>query len=137
MTITAREAGQRLETAAESGALARLCRRHGIDLMVLFGSAARAESDPADVDVAIAARPGTRLDLLVLLQDLYELTAYEDFDVLDLDRAGPIAKERALVGARLLHEGSHSAFASRQIAAVLERIDTAEMRRIELELMAR
>lgn len=137
MTITAREAGQRLEAAAESGALETLCRRHGIDLMVLFGSVARGEADPADVDVAIAARPETTLDLLGLLQDLYELTEYEDFDVLDLGRAGPVAKERALVGARVLYQGSPGAFANRQIAAVMERIDTEEMRRIELELMAR
>lgn len=137
MTTTARQAGQRLETAAESGSLATLCRRHGIDLMVLFGSLARGESDPADVDVAIAAGPQIRLDLLRLLQDLYELTEYEDFDVIDLDRAGPIAKERALVGARVLYQGSPGAFANRQIAAVLERIDTADMRLIELELMAR
>ena len=53
-----------------------------------------------------------------------------------LNRAGPVARERALVGGIPLYEGVSGAFATAQMAAVLERMDTDHLRRLDLELMA-
>jgi predicted nucleotidyltransferase len=130
------EVVDRLSGAVESGELAELCVRTDVQLMVLFGSAARTPSSAADVDLAVSFGSGTG-DQLQLLEELYRLTGYEGFDILDLDRAGAVARERALVGARLLHQARSGDFAERQIAAIMERMDTDEMRRVELELMAR
>lgn len=111
----------------------------------MFGSAARGEAgrddagrdaDPADVDVAVSFGRGTEGRVVTLLDELYRFTGFEDFDVLDLDRAYPLARERALTGGRLLYQSQPGLFATTQIAALMERLDTDEMRRVELELMA-
>jgi predicted nucleotidyltransferase len=132
----ARAAALRLLEAMETGEVAALCGRAHVEL-VLFGSAAIEDADPADLDVAVAFDRDSPGDVLGLLDELYLLTGYEDFDVLDLDRAGPLARERALVGCRLLFQARAGLFANRQIAAIMERLDTDEMRRLQLELMAR
>lgn len=137
MTHQAREVVLRLSEAERTGELAELCRRTGVDLLVLFGSSARGGSEPRDVDLAVRYVPETGSDVLGLLQELYQLTAYEDFDVLDLGRAAPLARDRALTGAKILYEARPGLFASQQIAALMERMDTDEMRRVELELLAR
>ncbi|MEJ7742435.1 MAG: hypothetical protein WKF73_07755 [Nocardioidaceae bacterium] len=137
MPNAARPAVLRLCAAAESDDLDELCARAGVQLLVLFGSARSVDSYPDDVDLAVRFERDASHDVLGLLDHLYRLTGYEDFDVLDLGRAGPLARERALVGARVLHEANPGRFANEQIAAIMERIDTDEMRRAELALMAR
>lgn len=54
-----------------------------------------------------------------------------------LDDAGPLARERALVGARVLFQGGPGEFANAQIAAVMERLDTDWLRALELDLLTR
>lgn len=137
MATTPRDVVRRLLEAGVSGDLARLCERQDVELMVLFGSAARDEPDPSDVDLAARFRSGGVADPLALLQDLYQLTTYEGFDLLDLGRAGPVARDRALTGCRLLYEAAPGLYARAQIAAAMERMDTEELRRVELELLAR
>lgn len=122
---------------SEAGALEPLCTQLGIELLVLFGSAARDAADPADVDLAVRFRQDIPADLLGLLDALYELTGFEGYDVLDLARAGPVAQERALVGCRLLYQARAGLFARAQIGAIMERLDTDELRRVELALLAR
>ena len=114
-----------------------MCTQLGIQLLVLFGSAARASTDPRDVDVAVRFRKDTAADLLGLLDALHALTGFEGYDVLDLARAGPVARERALVGCRLLYQARAGLFARAQIGAIMQRLDTDEMRRVELALLAR
>ncbi len=46
-----------------------------------------------------------------------------------LNRAGPVARERALVGGRPLYQHQPDDFANAQIAAIMERLDTAWLRR--------
>lgn len=106
-----------------------------VALLVLFGSAVDPAGDPEDVDLAVL--PLDAFDALGFLDELYRFTGFEGFDLLDLSRAGPVARERALVGVRLLHERTPGLFATTQIAAIMERMDTDEMRRLQLELMAR
>ncbi len=135
MSEQARQAAQRLLDLSKSGALDALCTAMGIDLMTLFGSACDPESDPGDVDLAVRFRRDVPADLLALHQRLYELTRYEGYDILDLSRAGPVARERALVRCRVLCQSRPGVFANAQIAAIMERLDTTEMRRLELELL--
>lgn len=123
--------------AASSGAVAALCERVGVDLLVLFGSAADDDAVPRDVDVAVRFRPDTAPDLLDLLEELYALTGYEGFDILDLRRAAPLVRDRALSGGRPLYQAGSGVFGNAQIAAMMERLETEEFRRLELELMGR
>ena len=98
-----REALELLEAAAAAGDLAQVCGRHGVDLLIAFGSAVREGGAPHD---------------------------------LDLGRAGPVARERPFLGGRLLYKASPSLAATAQIAATMERLDTAWLRELDLRLLA-
>ena len=131
-----RQALDRLHAAAASGELRALCRRYGIALLVAFGSAVRPDSTPRDLDLAVrftSADP----DLLGLLDELGGLARTSMIDLMNLGSAGPVARERALVNAIPLIEESAGEFANAQIAAMMERMDTAWLRRLDLDLMAR
>ncbi|MGH3344121.1 MAG: nucleotidyltransferase family protein [Carbonactinosporaceae bacterium] len=128
---------RRLLASAGSGELGALCRRHGVRLLVAFGSATDATKRPRDLDIAVAFAHRTQGDLVELLEDLVRVSGTEDVDLMDLGRADPVARERALVGTIPLHEGEPSAFANAQMAAILERMETEPLRRLDLELMAR
>lgn len=130
-----RSAVRRLQAAAEDGRLDQLCARHGIRLLTVFGSAVRADAQPRDVDVAVGFERGRRVDLLALIDDLGALTGSDDVDLMVLDRAEPVARERGLVGCLPLYESEPGAFASAQMAAVGERLDTAWLRALELQAM--
>jgi hypothetical protein len=82
-----------------------------------------------------AAAESGRLNELAIIGDLMNLTG-TDVDFVHLNRGGPVIRERALVGSIPLYESQPGALASAQIAAVLERMDTDWMRRLDLELMA-
>jgi len=93
-----------------------------------------ATSEPGDLDVGVLFRAGS--DLLGLLEDLVVLTGIERVDLADLGRAGPVMRECALVGAVALYEAEAGDYAQAQMAAMLERMDTEWLRRLDLELMA-
>lgn len=127
----------RLREAATRGALADLCHRHDLDLLVVFGSVLDPGSDPHDLDVAVRFRPGrdTR-DTLKVLDDLYRLTGSERIDLMVLNRGAPLARERALTTGEPLFQLRPGDFANAQIAAIMERLDTDRFRALELELMS-
>ncbi|MGH3327715.1 MAG: hypothetical protein ACRDPT_07990 [Streptomycetales bacterium] len=129
---------RRLLDAADSGELGTLGRARGVRLLVAFGSVSVTDPSarPRDLDIAVAFGQGTRGDLLDLLADLVRASGAEDVDLMDLGRAGPVARERALVGTVPLYEGEPGAFAKAQMAAILERMETEPLRRLDLELMA-
>lgn len=112
-----------------------MCERHGIAVLTVFGSAARGEPDPHDLDVAVLHRPGHRVDYLPLIDDL-QRAAGTDIDLVVLDGADPVPRERALVGALPLYEYDDGGWAAAATAAALERMDTAWMRRLDLDLLA-
>lgn len=125
----------RLRAAAADGRLEAICRKHGVELLVLFGSAVTDE-DPGDVDLAVAWSRGHDRDLLGVVVSFME-TIGDSVDVMDLDRAGPVARQRALSRGELLVELTAHAFARRQMHAIREFIETAPFRRLDLELLAR
>ncbi len=130
-----RQATQRLRRAAQTGELAALCRRHGITLLVLFGSAGKGAIDPHDLDLALESEYDS-VDLLGFLDEVSEIAGTSKIDLMNLRRAGPVARERALVGTVPLVEAQTGAFARAQLAAIMERLDTDWLRRMELELLA-
>lgn len=121
---------------ASAGELAALCDRHGVALLVVFGSAVDPQANPGDMDVAVRFATASP-DVLGLLDELSRRLASDDIDLMDLEAAGPVAREHALVGARPLYQQRAGEFANAQIAAIMERMDTDWLRRLDLELMSR
>lgn len=133
---SSREAADSLRAAAADGRLDALCQRHGLRLLTAFGSATRDDVEvPGDLDLAFAAVSGVEVDIVGLLGDLVEMTGCEVVDLMDLSRAGPVAKERALAGGVPLYQRDPGDYARAQMAAILERMETAWLRRLDLEAM--
>ncbi|KAA2261907.1 hypothetical protein F0L68_14425 [Solihabitans fulvus] len=130
-----REAFERLCGAATTGELGVLCRRFGVTLLVVFGSAVRPDGTPRDLDIAV--RFSNHSDVLGFLDQVGALAGTMRVDLMNLDRAGPVAREQALVGGVALFEEPVGAFAREQMAAITERMDTDWLRRLELEQLAR
>lgn len=124
-----------MEAAAESGELDELCARHRVRVLTVFGSTARGEPNPRDLDIGVLFKPDANPDYLEIIADLMELTG-ANVDFVHLNRGGPVIRERALVGSVTLYESEPGALASAQLSAIGERIDTDKMRRLDLELLA-
>jgi predicted nucleotidyltransferase len=134
---TPEQALARLRVAAEDGRLASLCRDTGVGLLVAFGSAARGERQPADLDLAYArGQHDHQVDVLRLLDALVELTSTGAIDLLDLDRAGPVAASRALGRCLPLYESVPGRFAAEQVRAVVRFADTRWLREAQLAALA-
>lgn len=130
------QALDRLRAAAGAGRLREICQRYGVGLLVAFGSAVRSSGTPNDLDLAVRFDT-PRPDVLGLLDELSTIAGTSKLDVMNLASAGPVARERALVGAVPLVEQPAGSFARAQLAAIMERMDTAWLRRLDLDLMAR
>ncbi len=114
--------------------LRTVCERYHVKMLVVFGSVLRAGGVPRDVDIAVEydiADP----DVLGFLDELSEIAGTSAIDLMDLGRANPVARERALVGGRVLAQAWLGLFGRAQMAAMMERMDTDWLRRIDLDLM--
>lgn len=131
------EALARLTAAASDGRLDEVCAEHSVRVLTVFGSTVRDAAEARDLDVAVGFEHGSRPDLLLLIDALSRLTGSDDLDLLVLDRAGPVARERALVGCLPLFESSRGAYARARDRAMMERMETDWLRRLDLELLAR
>lgn len=129
-----RAALRRLQGVA-GAELASICQRHRVELLVAFGSAARGDDTPRDLDLAVRFAD-SHPDVLGFLDSLGQVTDTSVIDLMNLATAGPVAKERSLVGSILLFEQTPGTLTQAQIAAMMERMDTDWLRRLDLELMA-
>ncbi len=127
----------RLRAAAASGELDEFCIDRSVRVLTVFGSASRGEPTARDLDVAVISEPGAPFDLVALVNDLVDLTGVQAVDLAHLNRAGPLLRERALVGSVALFESAEGRFAAAQTAAIGERIETDAMRRLDLDLLTR
>lgn len=148
--MTAQIAYARLRAAAESGTLAALCDRHRILLVTVFGSVvyqevtgdepSTATPPPRDLDIAVFFDPGAiktgSTKLIDVVNDLMDLTLFDRVDVMVLNRASVVAKDQALSMGMPLFEAEPAMYARMQMAASTQRMDTAALRRADLELMA-
>lgn len=136
---TTRQALATLRDAAGDGRLDALCERMSLDLVVVFGSAADPTvAEPHDLDVAVRSSEGAHGDLVATNVELSDLVDHGAVDVLDLRRAEVVARSRALGPPCIpLYEREAGMFALAQMAALAEAMETAPMRRRDLELLAR
>jgi predicted nucleotidyltransferase len=133
--VTPQEGWERLVEASESGRLDDVCRRHHVRVLTVFGSTGRGEPDPADLDVGVSFEAGASPDVLALLTDLYEVAGRE-VDLAVVDRASPLLRDRALMHAQPVWEAVPGDWINMAVAAHLEAMDTAWLRRLDLERMA-
>lgn len=121
----------------ESAQLNVLCDEYAVILLTAFGSVLRPEAEPHDLDLGVLFEYAGEHDALGLRDDLVALAGYEGIDLVVLNGAGPVIRERALVGAEVLHEARKSVHANAAVAATMERMDTAWLRDLALEELAR
>ena len=110
LVVTPAEGLVRLRAAADSGSLDALCERYAIRVLTVFGSAGRAEPQARDLDIGVFFEHGETPALLDLLVELDGVTGAEN-DVVHLNRAGPVLRERAFVGSVWLYESEPGALA--------------------------
>jgi hypothetical protein len=126
-----------LRSEASRGVLERLCQDAGIELLVAFGSATRRDwpVPPHDLDLAVVMTGDS--NVLGVTDALVTHLAFETIDVMDLDRAGSVARAQALGGGELLYETAPGTFIEQQILALVQQADTKWMRDLQLEALAR
>ena len=78
-----------------------------------------------------------RRDLLGAVEDLAALVPGDHLDVMDLDRAGPVARVEALTKGEVLLETRRGAFTEREMSALGEYLETAYLRDALLRELAR
>lgn len=120
-----------------SAQLKVLCEEHAVILLTAFGSVLRPATEPHDLDLGVLFDYTAERDVLGLRDGLVALTGYEGIDLVVLNGAGPVIRERALVQAEVLYEAQKSVHAQAAIAATMERMDTDWLRRLALEELAR
>ena len=134
---TVAEALDTLRRLSADGRLATLCDAHGVELLVAHGSALRTSGAgaPDDLDIAVLTTDGT--DVLEFLHALSLQLGSDDVDLMDLRRAGPLARARALgPGCDVLHEAPPGTFATAQMYALTSEMDTRFLRDLDLHLLA-
>ena len=91
--------------------LTPLFREEGLSLVLLFGSAARAQVHRrSDIDLAfLYDRP---VDALALTNRVIRLLEFDNVDVVDLRRASPLLKYSSVKGGTVLYEKGPGVFAS-------------------------
>jgi predicted nucleotidyltransferase len=134
--VGSREAYERLIAAAEDGRLAALCDRNAVSVLTVFGSAIDEDTDPRDLDIAVKFSATKEADLLRLVEELADMTGSGDIDLMDLDRADPVARSIALTDCLPLFETADGDYVREQIRAVQERLDTGWLRAMELKRLA-
>jgi hypothetical protein len=137
VTSDPRAALNQLRRDARTGRLARLCQETGIELLVAFGSATDADwpLPPRDLDLAAVLASGS--DLLQVLDALATHLGFDRIDVMDLSRAGDVARAQALRRGELLYELTPGTFAEQQILAMVRQADTRWLRDLQLAALSR
>lgn len=126
-----------LRDAAVDGRLERLGEHLGLELLVAHGGAVSVSPARLPRDLDLAFRASWTTDVLDLTEGLYDITGFENLDLMNLDLAGPVARARALGPAsEVLYERQKGLFASEQMAALAMEMDTRWLRRLDLELIA-
>lgn len=130
----ARGALHRLKQSTSNGALDELCAALDVDVLGAFGSATRADASARDLDIGVRFNGPNRA--LELIDRLVELTGFDDIDVVVITGDHPAIEAAALAGTAL-YERSPGRFADEQMAAFGHARDTAWLRKLDLERLAR
>lgn len=108
----------------------RIGRESGYRLIVLFGSAARGDARPADLDFAVLGN-GAEVDLVALTNRLIRALGTQAIDVCDLRRADPLLLALVARDGIPLYEGEPGAFADFASLAFRRYADTRKFREME------
>ena len=115
-----------------------LCRRHGVRVLTVFGSAVEpAVDEPHDLDVGVVFEPGSDHDVLGQLETLVDRLGTERIDVLDASQASETARFRAIAEGEALYESEPAASAFAAAGAATLYMETAAMRRAALADLGR
>jgi len=116
-----------------------LCKRHGIVLLVLFGSQAHGNRHPAsDVDLAVRTRPGAAVSKLDLIFQLGGLFGDREIDLVLLTRdTDPLLLHEIFTKGRPLHEAQPGIFESEQLRAWKLYLDTENLREMRAAYLRR
>lgn len=87
--------------------------------------------------MAIGFEHGAARDFLAAVNALMDLVPGDHLDVMDLDRAGPVAAKAALFDSDILFEAAQSVTTERQIRAFMAYEDTRRLRELQLEMLRR
>jgi len=100
--------------------------RFGLRLVVLFGSTARQEADPGDLDLgALGPEP---LDVVAITNALIRALGTQSVDLIDLRRADPVLLALAARDGRALFETEPGVFAQFVSVAARRFADTRKFR---------
>ncbi len=117
--------------------LDEFCRRHGVRVLTLFGSAADPEADdPGDLDLGVVFEFDADHDMLGLLDSLVRMLGTERIDLLDAERATETARRRAIADGVGLYESEPMASAFAAMAADAMFMETNRMRRAALDSLS-
>jgi predicted nucleotidyltransferase len=115
------------QVIALAGRLAATCARLPVRLLYLHGSHARGTQGPlSDLDLAALFETGTAHDrdaVLSVLAALIETCGRDDVDLVVLDTAGPMIKERFVRDGRLLFARDARERIRFEAAAIKEALD--------------
>lgn len=112
-------------------AIRRVAREEELELVVLFGSAARGAGEPRDLDVAV--RGAGPIDPLALTNRLHRALGRSDVDLVDLRRADPLLLFVVAREGIPLYEAEPGTFARFHDLAARRYYDTAHFREAEHE----
>src|SRR5947208_6016042 len=107
---------------------ARIATERGYRLVVLFGSAARGESAPRDVDLGIIGPADTELDVLATTTAFIQALGTSAVDVVDLRRANPVLLMSVARDGVPLFEATGSTFSVFSSLAMRRYADTKKFR---------
>lgn len=116
------------------GRLRAACTHPPVVLLYLHGAHARGTQGPlSDIDLAVLLEPETAGDaqgLLALLGKLAAACGRDDVDVVILNRAGPIIKDRVVRDGRLIFAASERARLRFEASAIKEALDFRHFSRL-------
>ena len=105
----------------------------GLDLVVLFGSRATGRpppSDASDVDLAVRAAPGSRVQLWDCYLELSKLFSDGSLDLVLLNGADPLLRYEVMRDGIRIH-GDPLDFLEYRAFAYREFVDSADLRELE------
>ena len=111
-------------------ALAQVCRRLGVEMVVAFGSRVTGRPVPrpeSDLDLALL---GGQASLESCLEELGHVFPRHELDLVRLDRADPLLRYEIMRSAVLLH-GDPDLYCEYNAYAYRDFIDSADLRQLE------
>lgn len=118
-----------IDTNSIKADIIKLAEKHGLDLVVLFGSQATCRlHEKSDVDIAILSR--RPINRARIAMDLDLIFKRDDIEVVDLSRASPTLMRAVINEGRLLYEDESGAFFRWKIYAIKIWMETAWLRRL-------